>query len=121
MSRIRPASRQPSTPPMLRRGLRIALLSPKGPLYRHRGGIFGRGLRYMPLTLPTLAALIPEELEARVFAIDEGISDIDLELEADLIAIAGLYRVSDDIPRHVWRRPIQAYLDDDTLRLDALT
>ena len=42
-----------------RRGdrLRIALISPKGPLYRHRGGIFGKSLRYMPLTLPTLAAL----------------------------------------------------------------
>ena len=46
--------------------LRIALISPKGPLYRHRGGIFGKSLRYMPLTLPTLAALIPAELNARV-------------------------------------------------------
>ena len=45
--------------------LRIALLSPKGPLYR-RGGIFKQSLRYMPLTLPTLAALVPCELGARV-------------------------------------------------------
>ena len=52
------------------------------------------------------------DVQARIFC---------RSLEADLIAIAGLYRVSDDIPRHVWRRPIQAYLDDDTLRLDALT
>ena len=37
--------------------LRIALISPKGPLYRHRGGIFKRSLRYAPLTLTTLAAL----------------------------------------------------------------
>ena len=28
--------------------MRIALVSPKGPLYRHRGGIFGRALRYKP-------------------------------------------------------------------------
>ena len=42
----------------------IALISPKGPLYRHRGGIFGKSLRYMPLTLPTLASLIPREIDA---------------------------------------------------------
>ena len=40
--------------------LRIALISPKGPLYR-RSGIFRRSLRYLPLTLPTLAALVPPE------------------------------------------------------------
>jgi hypothetical protein len=39
--------------------MRIVLISPKGPLYRHRGGIFKRSLRYMPLTLTTLAALVP--------------------------------------------------------------
>ena len=43
--------------------IRIALLSPKGPLYRHRGGIFKKSLRYAPLTLPTLASLIPREIE----------------------------------------------------------
>jgi hypothetical protein len=41
---------------------RLVLISPKGPLYRHRGGIFGQGLRYMPMTFPTLAALIPEDV-----------------------------------------------------------
>ncbi|MCA9009056.1 MAG: radical SAM protein [Planctomycetaceae bacterium] len=67
--------------------MRIALISPKGPLYRHRGGIFRRSLRYMPLTLPTLAALIPPELDAEVVCIDEGIGDVDLNLDADLIGI----------------------------------
>ena len=42
--------------------LKVVLVSPKGPLYRHRGGIFRRSLRYMPLTFPTLAALVPDEL-----------------------------------------------------------
>ena len=41
------------------RPLRIVLISPKGPLYRRRGGIFRQTQRYMPLTLPTLAALVP--------------------------------------------------------------
>src|SRR5436305_7427914 len=68
--------------------MRIVLISPKGPLYRHRGGIFKRSLRYMPLTLPTLAGLIPPELEAKVDLIDEGIADVDpTRIEADLVGL----------------------------------
>ena len=68
--------------------MKIILLSPKGPLYRHRGGIFKKNLRYAPLTLTTLAALIPEELNASVEILDEGIEDVDIEcLQADLLGI----------------------------------
>jgi radical SAM superfamily enzyme YgiQ (UPF0313 family) len=67
--------------------MRIVLLSPKGPLYRHRGGIFKKSLRYAPLTLTTLAALVPEELGGEITALDEGIQEIDPELEADLVGI----------------------------------
>ena len=67
--------------------LKIALLSPKGPLYRHRGGIFRKSLRYSPLTLPTLAALIPEDIEHELVLYDEGIEDIPLDLDVDLIGI----------------------------------
>jgi len=69
------------------RPLRIALVSPKGPLYRHKGGIFRKSLRYMPLTLPTLAALIPDEINAEVVCIDEGIEDVDLNLDVDLVGM----------------------------------
>jgi radical SAM superfamily enzyme YgiQ (UPF0313 family) len=69
------------------RPLSIALISPKGPLYRHRGGIFGRSLRYMPLTLPTLAALVPGDLGAHVRCFDEGIEDIDPALDADIVGL----------------------------------
>ncbi|HYG60561.1 MAG TPA: radical SAM protein [Symbiobacteriaceae bacterium] len=72
------------------RSLRIALLSPRGPLYRHRTGIWKKSLRYMPLTLTTLAALIPPELKAEVRLLDEGIDDIDMELEADLVGISAI-------------------------------
>src|SRR5262245_62348960 len=72
---------------MKRRDLQIVLISPKGPLYRHRGGIFKQTLRYMPLTLPTLTALVPKELGAKVTCIDEGIADVDLNLQADLIGM----------------------------------
>ena len=73
-----------------RRPLRILLISPKGPLYRHRGGIFGRSLRYMPLTLPTLAALTPRRFNLRdveISCVDEGIADVHPDLEADLVGM----------------------------------
>ena len=72
----------------MQRRLRIALISPKGPLYRHRGGIFKRSLRYKPLTLTTLAAYVPAELNAEVECLDEGIADVDAAtLDADLVGL----------------------------------
>lgn len=67
--------------------LRIALISPKGPLYRHRGGIWRKSLRYQPLTLTTLAALIPPEIPHTVECIDEGIADVPMDLDVDLVGI----------------------------------
>src|SRR5688500_15860116 len=68
--------------------MRIVLISPKGPLYRHRGGIFKRSLRYMPLTLTTLAALVPPELDADLCLIDEGIEEVDPSaIQADLVGL----------------------------------
>lgn len=76
--------------------VKIALISPKGPLYRHRGGIFRRSLRYAPLTLTTLASLIPPELEAGVTLVDEGIGEIDPNLQADIV---GLTVITGTAPR----------------------
>jgi radical SAM superfamily enzyme YgiQ (UPF0313 family) len=67
--------------------MKITLISPKGPLYRHRGGIFKKNLRYAPLTLSTLAAYVPHELNATVEILDEGIEDVDLNLQTDLIGM----------------------------------
>ena len=67
--------------------MKIVLISPKGPLYRHKGGIFKKSLRYQPLTLTTLAALIPKELNAEVLLIDESIQKIPDQLEADIIGM----------------------------------
>ncbi|MEQ1693105.1 MAG: cobalamin-dependent protein, partial [Gemmatimonas sp.] len=67
--------------------LRIALISPKGPLYRHRGGIWKKSLRYQPLTLTTLAALIPADLPHTVQCIDEGIADVPLDLDVDVVGL----------------------------------
>jgi radical SAM superfamily enzyme YgiQ (UPF0313 family) len=74
------------------RSLRILLISPRGPLYRHRGGTWKKSLRYAPLTLTTLAALIPPELNAQVTLVDEGIEEVDLDSarmrDADLVGIS---------------------------------
>lgn len=76
--------------------LRITLISPKSPLYRHRGGGLSRTLRYCPLTLPTLASLVPPEIEAGVALLDEGIHDVPDGLDADLI---GLTVITGNAPR----------------------
>ncbi len=69
------------------RPLRVALISPKGPLYRHRGGIWRKSLRYQPLTLTTLAALIPSDIPVSLQLFDEGIADVPLDLEVDLVGL----------------------------------
>jgi radical SAM superfamily enzyme YgiQ (UPF0313 family) len=79
--------------------LSIALLSPKGRLYRHRSGIFRRSLRYAPLTLPTLVSLVPPEIPHRVTLIDEGIHDIPPDLQADII---GMTVITPTAPRSYW-------------------
>jgi radical SAM superfamily enzyme YgiQ (UPF0313 family) len=70
------------------RALRIALLCPRGPLYRHSGGIWKKTMRYAPLTLTTLASLIPPEIPAEVALLDEGVDEIDPgAIDADLVGI----------------------------------
>jgi radical SAM superfamily enzyme YgiQ (UPF0313 family) len=76
--------------------MKVALISPKGPLYRHRGGIFRKSLRYQPLTLTTLASLAPPELEIDFTLLDEGIADIPSDLDADLI---GMTVITGSAPR----------------------
>ncbi len=67
--------------------MKIVLISPKGPLYRHKGGIFKKSLRYQPLTLTTLVALIPNDIDAEVELIDESIQLIPNDLKADIVAM----------------------------------
>jgi radical SAM superfamily enzyme YgiQ (UPF0313 family) len=70
--------------------MKVALISPRGPLYRHRSGIFGKSLRYAPLTLTTLASLLPSELDIELQLFDEGIEEIPHDLQADLIGISAI-------------------------------
>lgn len=70
--------------------MKITLISPKGPLYRARGGIFKKSLRYQPLTLTTLASLVPAELNASLTLFDEGIAPLPEVLDADLIGMTAI-------------------------------
>jgi len=42
------------------------------------------------------------------------------EFNAELVAIAGHYKVSEDIPAELLGKPVQVWLDDGQLRIDAL-
>lgn len=93
--------------------MRVALVSPKGPLYRRRGGIWKKSLRYQPLTLTTLAALIPPDLPVDLQLIDEGIADVPLDLEADLVGltvITGTAVRAYELADHFRRRGIAVVL-----------
>ena len=76
--------------------MRVVLISPKGPLYRHGGGIFGRNLRAAPLTLTTLAALVPEDLGVDLRLIDEGVEPVPERIDADLV---GMTVITGSAPR----------------------
>lgn len=66
--------------------LKIALLAPAGAMHRYSGS-FGKSLHYAPLTLTTLAALVPEDVDAEVTIYDETAGKIPLDIEAELIGI----------------------------------
>ena len=93
--------------------MKVALLSPKGPLYRNRGGIFKKSLRYQPLTPTTLAALAPPELKVDFALYDEGIADIPPDLDADLVGltvITGSSKRAYELARHYRARGISVVL-----------
>lgn len=70
--------------------MKIILILPRGPIYRYNNGIFKKPILYAPLTLTTLASLIPPEIEAEVQIIDEGIENLPNEFNADLIGITAI-------------------------------
>ncbi|HWF05741.1 MAG TPA: radical SAM protein [Candidatus Angelobacter sp.] len=71
--------------------MRIVLLSPRGPLYRHRGGIWKKTMRYAPLTLTTLASLVPPEIPVEIEIIDESVDQIEPDqIHADLVGISAI-------------------------------
>lgn len=70
--------------------MKLLLIHPQNVLQRHATGIYGRSLRYAPLTMPTLKALVPGELRAEVRIVDEMVEDLDFGLEADLVGLTAI-------------------------------
>jgi len=69
--------------------MKIAFLAPAGAMHRYHGS-FGIGIHYAPLTLTTLAALVPDELDADLELHDETAGPIPLDCDADLICITAI-------------------------------
>lgn len=70
--------------------MKIVLIMPRGALYRHRTGVFKKAIRYAPLTLTTLASLVPKELNAEIEIYDEGITEIPSKIDADIVGITAI-------------------------------
>lgn len=68
--------------------MKIMLILPHDSTYRHKKGTFNRFLLYPPVTLTTLAGLVPPELNADIRIIDEGVQSLDDDLKADLVGIS---------------------------------
>jgi radical SAM superfamily enzyme YgiQ (UPF0313 family) len=66
--------------------MKIALMAPAGAMHRYNGS-FARSLHYAPLTLATLAALVPQDIEAEIAIFDETVEPLPREIEADLIGM----------------------------------
>jgi len=67
--------------------MKIVLIMPRSELYQ-KGRGFRKNLRYAPLTLTSLAAYTPKELNAKITLFDEGIEKVDYEkIEADIVGI----------------------------------
>lgn len=93
--------------------MRILLIMPDAGIHRIKAGPLCVSFREAPLTLTTLAALVPDELSARTTIVDESTQALDVDHPADLVGISCLtgtamraYRIAD----HFRRRGIPVVL-----------
>lgn len=70
--------------------MKILLIHPQNYLQRFETGIYGRNLRYAPLTMPTLKALIPDNWDTEVRIVDEMVEQLDFDTQADLVGITAI-------------------------------
>ncbi len=70
--------------------MKILFVMPRSGLYK-KGRGFRKNLTYAPLTLTTLASLVPKELNADMRIIDEGVEECDYDsLNPDLVCLTGI-------------------------------
>lgn len=72
--------------------MKILLILPHGPIHRAGSGTYRKSLRYAPLTLTALAALVPPDLGAEIVLLDEGAAPWDLadHQDADLVGVSSM-------------------------------
>jgi radical SAM superfamily enzyme YgiQ (UPF0313 family) len=68
--------------------IRVLLVLPDGNVNKLRFGPLVRSAREAPLTMTTLAALAPEDLDCSFRLVDESIGQVPVGREADLVAIS---------------------------------
>lgn len=70
--------------------MKILFVLPRTGLYK-KGRGFRKNLTYAPLTLTTLASLVPKEFNAEMRIIDEGVEGCDFEsLTPDIVCLTGV-------------------------------
>ncbi|MBN2120642.1 MAG: B12-binding domain-containing radical SAM protein [Candidatus Omnitrophica bacterium] len=86
--------------------MKIVLVHPQNYLHSCKTGIYKYVGGYNPLTMPTLASLVPADINAEVRIINEMVEEADTSLDADLVgitAIAGTayraYEIADEFRR----------------------
>ena len=70
--------------------MKILLINPSDSTYNKKNGAFKRSLSYASLTQTTLASLVPEELNAEVEILDEGVERFNGFGGADLVGISSI-------------------------------
>jgi radical SAM superfamily enzyme YgiQ (UPF0313 family) len=86
--------------------MKILFIMPRLGLYK-KGKGFRKNLTYAPLTLTTLASLVPKELNAEMRIIDEGVEECDYgSLNPDIVCLTGItghilrsYEIADSFRR----------------------
>lgn len=77
--------------------MKILFITPYDNNYRYKSA-FTKSLSYMPLTMPYLAALTPEEFGAEFKAIDEGVQKVNYE-KLDFYDIVAITSVTSSVKR----------------------
>ena len=93
--------------------MRILLIVPDAHMHTLRIGPFVRSFREAPLTLTTLAALVPPSSDTEIIIVDGSIDTIPLDADADLVGISvitGCARPAYSLADHFRRRGIPVVL-----------
>ncbi|MBT8340029.1 MAG: radical SAM protein [Desulfatitalea sp.] len=72
------------------KGFKLLIVLPKGQAHKLEFGPVNMSFREAPLTATTLAALVPQDLNADVKIVDESVSKIPFHIKFDLVGISVL-------------------------------